>query len=274
MPASLDLRMFDPMGYALSPLASAQKAAEATLDRYGFGACGPRGFYGTTMPHLELEAKISEFLQVPAAIAYSAGVATISSVLPAHIQPTDHVVTDTDVHLGIRTGLRLAKCKVSWCQPGDVVAMDNALSEATKVEDPKKAVGRRVFIVVEAISQRAGRLCPLKELVELREKHGAYMVLDESLSFGTLGENGRGLCELRGVDISRVDAVVGSLEHAVAGVGGFCAGRKGVIDHQRLAGEGYCYSAAKPPAACAGATSTIEDFSSAEGAARLSKLKS
>lgn len=62
--------------------------------------------------------------------------------------------------------------------------------------------------------------------MELKEKYGAFLVLDESISLGTLGASGRGLFDAAGVDISRIDAVIGSLEHAVAGVGGYCAGRK------------------------------------------------
>ena len=65
----------------------------------------------------------------------------------------------------------------------------------------------------------------------------AIEFLDETLSFGVLGSTGLGLCEHFGVASGKVDAILGSLEHALAGMGGFCAGRRTLVDHQRLAGE-------------------------------------
>jgi len=94
----------------------------------------------------------------------------------------------------------------------------------------------------------------------LKEKYGALLILDETLSFGVFGDRGRGLLEVQGIEPRRIDAIIGSLEHSVAAVGGFCAGRKGLIDHQRLSGSGYCFSAAAPPASCAAADATIADL--------------
>lgn len=132
---------------------------------------------------------------------------------------------------------------------------------------------RRTFVVMEAICQRTGRLAPLKELVELKDKYGALLVLDESLSFGALGaQGGRGLSEHCGIEANRIDAVIGSLEHAVGGVGGFCAGRRGLVEHQRLAGAGYCFANPCPPSACAAAIAVIEDLSTPEGIQRRLRL--
>jgi len=270
-----DFRLLDPMGYAANPLKAAQKAMEDTMDSYGFGACGPRGFYGTTRPHLALESKIADFLSMEASIVYSAGVATSSSVLPALVQPGDRVIIDSEANLGLRTGLRLCKAEVTWTPHGDLAAIEAALKTPAKSSGSKESTGvNRTFVVVEGISQRTGRAAALPELLSLKEKYGALLILEESLSFGATGENGRGLCELHGVKSSRVDALIGSLEHAVAGVGGFCAGRRGLIDHQRLSGSGYCFSASCPPSACSGAVATIADLEGAGGAARMVRLKS
>lgn len=90
------MRHFDPLGYVRRPLEAAQQATNATVDTYGFGACGPRGFYGTTRPHMSLEADLAKLLGTESAIAYSAGVATASSVLPALVTPTDRVIVDSE----------------------------------------------------------------------------------------------------------------------------------------------------------------------------------
>jgi len=264
-----DFRRFDPLGYAQRPLLAAQRAGEATMNEYGFGACGPRGFYGSTRPHMELEATITRCLGVDAAIVYSAGVATASSVIPALVMKGDHVIVDSQVHLGILTGLRLCRADVSWVAQGDVDGVARVLASTKK--SVSKGRQSRTFVVVEGVSQRTGRVAPLEELVALKQQYGALLIVDETLSFGTLGSRGLGLSKEFG---SHVDAIIGSLEHAAAVVGGFCAGRGDLIEHQRLAGAGYCFSASCPPAACSMASATIMDLSDGESSQRLARLRS
>merc|ERR1719326_2480773 len=268
---SKDMRRFDPLGYVAQPAKAAQVAIEKTMDVYGFGACGPRGFYGTTKPHLELEESIKNFLHVDSAIVYSAGAVTISSVLPALVQNGDKVIVDREASLGVKAGLRLCKSDVHWVPHNDVAAIEQVLeklAEAAKAKakkDGKDKEKHRTFILLEALSQRTGSIAPLADIVALKEKYGALLVLDETLSFGTLGAHGRGLCELADVRPARVDAIVGSLEHALANVGGFCAGRLRLVEHQRLAGAGYCYSASSPPSSCSAAKAVITELTKDEG---------
>merc|ERR1712151_1131747 len=99
-----DMRLLDPLGYAARPPPAMSTAVESAMDTYGFGACGPRGFYGTSKLHLELEGSIAGFLGTDDAIQYSAGVACASSVLPAVFGAGDHVIVDEEVNLGLRTG--------------------------------------------------------------------------------------------------------------------------------------------------------------------------
>lgn len=264
---SRDFRIFDPLGYISRPLDVAQQAAEATLDLYGFGACGPRGFYGTTKPHLELEEAIAMHLGVEAAILYSASVATASSVLPALVQRCDRVIVDSGVSVGIKAGLRLCRAEVSWVPHCDLQAIETVLYREAQAQRNKKPQ-QRIFIVVEALCQRTGCLTPLAQLLDLKKKYGALLVLDESVSTGVLGETGRGLCELSGVDSANIDAIIGSLEHSAAGVGGFCAGRRGLVEHQRLAGAGYCFSASSPPASCSAVAAVLKDLGESGGVAR------
>jgi 7-keto-8-aminopelargonate synthetase-like enzyme len=267
-----DFRLIDPLGYAAELLPAAREAAEATLSSYGFGACGPRGFYGSTWPHLHLEAAVAKFLCTESAILYSAGVTTVSSVLPALIQRGDRVILDTEVHLGIRAGLRLCRASIKWVPQGDLDALEAALKDDSNKQKEKPKRQQQTYIVLEALSQRTGRIAPLAEVVALKEKYGATLLLDESLSFGAYGATGRGVFEHSNIDVSRIDAIIGSLEHAVAGVGGFCAGKKGLVEHQRLAGSGYCFSASSPPSSCSAATAVINDLGSS-GASRRSALQ-
>merc|ERR1712187_649170 len=111
------------------------------------------------------------------------------------------------------------------------------------------------------------------EILEMKERYGAYLILDEAISFGTLGATGRGLAEHLGLEGERVDAVIGSFEHAIAGVGGFCEGRKSIVGHQRLAGAGYCFSACCPPSACAAIMTMINDLTQESGLSRMESLR-
>lgn len=266
--AQKDFRPLDPLGFGGKMTPKVKEATEATMAEYGFGACGPRGFYGGTMPHLNLEKALCKFLGTEAAIIYSAGVTTASSVLPALVQPGDKIVVDREAHLGIRTGLRLCKAEIIWVPHNDVAAVEEACKGSAAGKKEKNAPQRRTFLVFEALSCRTGQLAPVKELLDLKDKYGALLVLDESLSFGALGATGQGLCEHVGVSPARVDVFLGSLENALAGVGGFCAGRRGIVEHQRLAGAGYCFSAAAPPSSCTAAMAGLEDLASSDGVAR------
>lgn len=102
-----------------------------------------------------------------------------------------------------------------------------------------------------------GTICPLPELVKLKYKYKARIFLEESLSFGVLGEHGRGVTEHYGISIDDIDLISANMENALASVGGFCCGRSFVVDHQRLSGQGYCFSASLPPLLAAAAIEAL-----------------
>nr|XP_012330624.1 serine palmitoyltransferase 1-like [Aotus nancymaae] len=93
--------------------------------------------------------------------------------------------------------------------------------------------------------------------VKLKYKYKARIFLEESLSFGVLGEHGRGVTEHYGINIDYIDLISANVENALASVGGFCFGRYFVIDHQRLSGQGYCFSASLPPLLAAAAIEAL-----------------
>ena len=103
-----------------------------------------------------------------------------------------------------------------------------------------------------------GDLCPLKKIIELKNKYKVRLFVDESVSFGTLGDSGRGITEHLGVDIGEVDNISASLENAVNACGGFCCGTSYIVDHQRLSGLGYCFSASLPPLQTAVSIETLK----------------
>jgi|UniRef100_A0A7S0KN70 serine palmitoyltransferase len=222
-----------------------------TIHRFGLGSCSPRGFYGTFRPHLDLEDKIAKFLGVGEAVLYSFGVCTASSVIQAMTHKSDVAVVDRGVGPSIIAGLRLAKIEVRWYDHADAA---DAARVFAKIESEDGSTStrlarpvRRRWLITEACFGATGRVAPLRELVALKDHHHARMILDESFSFGSMGESGRGLTEHVGLSSSAVDVICASLENACASVGGFVAGDTGVVAYQRLMGSGYVFSASLPP---------------------------
>ncbi|XP_066567471.1 serine palmitoyltransferase 1 [Amia ocellicauda] len=233
--------------------------ALASLTKYGVGTCGPRGFYGTFDVHLELEDRLAKFMRTEEAIIYSYGFATIASAIPAYSKRGDIVFVDEAACFSIQKGLQASRSFLKYFKHNDMEDLERLLKEQ-EIEDqknPRKARVTRRFIVVEGLYMNTGDVCPLPDLVRLKYKYKVRIFLEESLSFGVLGEHGRGVTEHFGVNIDDIDLISANMENAVASIGGFCCGRSFVIDHQRLSGQGYCFSASLPPMLAAAAMEAL-----------------
>lgn len=103
-----------------------------------------------------------------------------------------------------------------------------------------------------------GDICPLLEIMELKKRFKVRIFVDETVSFGVLGEHGKGITEHLNIPIEDIDHISSTLEHAISGYGGFCAGTTFIIDHQRLSGLGYCFSASLPPLQAAVALAALD----------------
>ncbi|XP_033209698.1 serine palmitoyltransferase 1 [Belonocnema kinseyi] len=237
-----------------------QEKAIATVQKYGVGSCGPRGFYGTVDVHLELEERLAKFMEVEEAVVYSYGFSTIASAIPAYCKRRDLVFVDEKVNFSIQKGLDASRSFIKYFKHNDVQDLENLLIDQKKLdqEDPKKAAKTRRFLIVEGIYMNTGRICPLPELVALCKKYKLRIFVDESISFGTIGEHGRGVTEYLGVPVQDVDMIMGSLEWAIGSIGGFCVGTSFMIEHQRLSGTGYCFSASLPPLLTKAAITSID----------------
>ncbi|XP_078656406.1 serine palmitoyltransferase 1-like [Branchiostoma floridae x Branchiostoma belcheri] len=226
-----------------------EKAANSALYKYGVGSCGPRGFYGTVDVHLDLEDKLAKFTRTEEAILYAYGFATIASAIPAYSKRGDIVFCDEGACFAIQKGLLASRSKVVYFKHNDMEDLERLLKEQAKDDkkNPKKAAVTRRFVLVEGIYMNYGDIVPLPKLVELKYKYKVRIFIEESLSFGVLGDNGRGVTEHFGVPIEDIDLISANMEMSLASIGGFCCGDSFVIDHQRLSGQGYCFSASLPP---------------------------
>lgn len=250
---------FDFLGMQTSP--ALKEASEAALNKYGCGSCGPRGFYGTIDAHLHLEDRISKFTKTDAAIMYSDGASTCSSTVAAFAKRGDLLVVDEAVYEPLMTGVYLSRANVHWFKHNDMEDLERVLKE---LQAKDKKIGRkpnaqRRFIVVEGLYKNLGTIAPLDRIVQLKHQYHYRLILDESFSFGSLGKTGRGALEhfhLRPMYDAEIITV--ALENALGSVGGVTVGNEEVVDHQRLSGAGYCFSASAPPFTADAAIASID----------------
>ncbi|KAF4613356.1 hypothetical protein D9613_010864 [Agrocybe pediades] len=222
-----------------------QRAIE-TLRKYGLGSCGPPGFYGTLDVHMDLENDIADFLGTEAAILYSQGFSTVSSVIPAFCKRGDIIVADRAVNFAIQKGIQISRSTVRWFDHNDLKSLEDVLISVEKERKKRRGPLTRRFIVTEGIFQKDGAMVDLPKLIELKYKYKYRLILDESYSFGSVGRTGRGLTEVYNVPASKVDMLLGSCAIGLSAAGGFCAGSRNVVDHQRINGPSFVFSASMP----------------------------
>ncbi|CAB1319065.1 unnamed protein product [Coregonus sp. 'balchen'] len=187
--------------------------------------------YGVDV-HLELEDRLAKFMKTEEAIIYSYGFATIASAIPAYSKRGDIVFVDEAACFSIQKGLQASRSFIKYFKHNDMEDLERLLKEQ-EIEDqrnPRKARVTRRFIVVEGLYINTADVCPLPDLVKLKYKYKVRIFLEESIA---------------------------NMENAVASIGGFCCGRSFVIDHQRLSGQGYCFSASLPPMLAAAAIEAL-----------------
>ncbi|KIY48348.1 serine palmitoyltransferase [Fistulina hepatica ATCC 64428] len=234
-----------------------KRRAIETLRKYGLGSCGPANFYGTMDVHMNLENDISEFLGTEATIVYAQAFSTVSSVIPAFCKRGDIIVVDRSVNFSIQKGIQMSRSTVRWFDHNDLKSLETVLELVDKEYRKKKGPLTRRFIVTEGIFEQDGQMVDLPKLIELKLKYKYRLILDESYSFGIVGRTGRGLTELYNVPASKVDMIVGSVAFGLNSGGGFCAGSKFAVDHQRNNGAASVFSATAPPLLMTSASEAI-----------------
>ncbi|KAK4111660.1 PLP-dependent transferase [Canariomyces notabilis] len=230
--------------YNLNANEQIKEKAIQTLRTYGVGPCGPPQFYGTQDVHMKTEADIASYLGTEGCIVYSNSFATISSVIPAFCKRGDVIVADRAVNCSIRRGLEISRSSIKWYNHNDLEDLERVMRKVVQ-EQARKKLTRR-FIVTEALFETIGDVNNLPKLIELKEKYKFRIILDETWSFGVLGRTGRGLTEAQNVDPQQVDMIVGSMAGPLCAGGGFCAGSKDVVEHQRITSAAFTFSAALP----------------------------
>lgn len=225
-----------------------KEACRACIDKYGVGSCGPRGFYGSFDVHMDLETQIAQFYGVDEAILYSDGMACVSSVIPAFAKKGDLIICDEGVNYGIQQGIYLSRSKVKWFKHNSMKDLRRILEEVRAEDQKKKKTLTRRWIIVEGLYQDSGNVCTLDKVVDLKNEFKFRLLVDDSMALGVLGKKGRGSPEHWDMQVvTDIECLVCNLDATLASCGGFCVGDHVIVDHQRLSGAGYVFSASSPP---------------------------
>ncbi|HEX5308415.1 MAG TPA: aminotransferase class I/II-fold pyridoxal phosphate-dependent enzyme [Solirubrobacteraceae bacterium] len=233
------------------------QGARQALERYGTGLTGSRLLNGTTPLHLELERELAEWMGTDDALVFTTGHQANVGALGALLDAKDTVIVDSADHASILDGVLLSKAKMRPFRHNHLDKLERALQRA-------EGDGGGVLVVVDGVFSMEGDVAPLVDIVELCERHGARLMVDEAHGAGVLGARGAGAGELLGVE-ERVDLRMGTFSKSLAACGGFLAGSAEVIDYLRISSRAFLFTASAVPAALGAALAALRIIRSPEG---------
>ena len=226
-----------------------KEAAAKALRTYGSGTAGSRFLNGTLDIHVELEDRLAEFMNRESALCFSTGFQVNLGVISSLIGRQDVVILDNLDHACILDGARLSYGRVFKYEHNDMTALEERLRS---VGD-----GRSAMIVVDGVFSMEGDLADLPGIVELKRRFKTRLMVDDAHGIGVMGVHGRGTAEHFGVE-DDTDLVMGTFSKSLAGVGGFVAGDRRVIDWIKHKARSLIFSAAPPPASVASVMKALE----------------
>ena len=215
-----------------------QAACEA-IQTYGTGTTGSRVANGTYTGHLALEKELSEFFGRRSTTIFSTGYIACMAMLSTLVGRDEVILLDADCHASIYDGCRMGGADVIRFRHNDVQDLEKRLQRLEKRKT-------NVLIVVEGIYSMLGDKSPLAEIAAIKERYGAYLLIDEAHSLGVPGDTGRGLSQAVGVEDS-VDFIVGTFSKSLGATGGFCTSNHPDFDLVRYGSRAYIFTASSSP---------------------------
>lgn len=255
----------DYLGLASHPeIASAM--AEAA-QRWGAGSTASRLICGTSAEHAALEEEIAPAKGTEAALVFSTGVAAATGTIPALVGRGDVVILDKLAHACLIDGVHASGAKMRVFPHNDLAKLESHLKWARETH-PKG----RTLIVTESVFSMDGDLAPLREIVELKDRHGAILFLDEAHAVGVRGRGAQGLAGELGL-AERIEIQMGTLGKALGVSGGYIAGSRTLIDFLINRARSFIFSTAPSPAIAAASRASLRIVQSPEGDALRTRLQ-
>ncbi len=249
-----------------------QAAAQAALAS-GAGSGASRLICGSLSAHHDLERGLARFKDVPATVVFGSGYAAALGTIPALVGTGDVVILDKLAHACLVDGARLSGARLRVFGHNDLQDLERILRWAR--ESPPPAAGDRqepaVLIVTESVFSMDGDQAPLAELVALKDRFGAWLLVDEAHATGIYGQHRRGLLEETGM-AGQVEVQMGTLGKALGAAGGYIAGSQALGELLINRARSFIFSTAPPPAQTAAALAALDVVRSDEGARLAARL--
>jgi 8-amino-7-oxononanoate synthase len=226
-------------------------AVKAAVDRYGTSTGGVRLLTGTLELHHELEHELAQFLGQEGAATFASGYDANIAAITSLFGPGDVCILDQYAHQSIVDGVRMAGCELRRFRHNDLNDLERRLRQATN------RGASRILVAVDSVFSMDGDQAPIAELIALKEKYGAFLLVDEAHALGAVGDTGRGICEEQNIDPARIDILTGSLSKGIPSSGGFVAGARGLRIYIQHGSAPYMFSAAMTPANAAAALEAL-----------------
>jgi len=228
------------------------KASEQAVSEHGFGMASVRFICGTQGQHRELEQKIADWLGFEDSILYAACFDANGGVFEPLLGPEDAIISDALNHASIIDGIRLCKAKRYRYKTSDMNDLEAQLKQA-------RADGaRHIMITTDGVFSMDGTIAKLDDIVALKKKYDALLMVDDCHSTGFLGEGGRGTAAFCGVE-GEIDVLTGTLGKALGGaMGGFTCAKQSVVDMLRQRSRPYLFSNSLAPSLVGASLKAIE----------------
>ncbi len=226
-----------------------KEAAKKAIDKYGTGCAGSRFLNGTLDIHEELEERLAAFVNKEDALLFSTGFQANLGGIAGLVGKGEYVILDKSDHASIVDGARLSYGTVKRFIHNDMESLEKVLS-SIELEAGK-------LIVVDGVYSMDGDIVNLPEMVKLKKRYNARLMVDDAHSFGVLGKNGRGTANHFGLE-DDVDIVMGTFSKSFASLGGFLAADRAVIDYLRHFARSVIFSASITPASTAAVLAALD----------------
>ena len=236
-----------------------REAAIAAINEFGVGAGASRLISGTQSPHARLERALAKWKETEAALCFSSGYAAALGTIPALVTKDDIIVLDKLCHASLIDGAKLSGAILRVFPHNHLGKLESHLEWAQRQHS-----GKRVLIITESVFSMDGDRAPLRELIELKKRFDALLMLDEAHAIGVIGANGRGLAAEQNVS-DDVDVQMGTLSKALGTSGGYICGSRNLIEWLINRARSFIYSTAPPPGIAAAAQAAIDFLSSPKG---------
>jgi 8-amino-7-oxononanoate synthase len=244
---------------------SVTEAAKAALDRFGTCISASRMVAGEIPLHRTLEEEIAEFCGTEDALLFVSGHAANVSTIGTIMNDGDLVVHDEFVHNSAVVGIQLSGAASRSFR-------HNNLDQCEKILREHRGNYQNCLIIIEGLYSTEGDVPDLARLVEIKERYGAWLMVDDAHGLGVLGERGSGLAEHCGVDPRKIDILMGTLSKTLASCGGYIAGERALIEILKYTAPGFVYSVGLPPPMAAGALAALRVIKS--DPARVARMRS